>query len=65
MAEAHPPLPGHSGCQPLMRACIGQGLRADLERLDAEPVSRLLAALRAEGVPEETLAKAVEALTTA
>lgn len=59
------PLHGHSGCQPLTRACIGQGLRADLERLDAEPVSRLLAALRAEGVPEETLAKAVEALTTA
>ena len=51
MAEAHRPLHGHSGCQPLMRACIGQGLRADLERLDAEPVSRLLAALRAEGVP--------------
>jgi hypothetical protein len=28
------PLLGFSGCEPLMRAYIGQGLRVDLERLD-------------------------------
>jgi hypothetical protein len=30
---------GFSGYQPLMRAYIGQGLRADLERLDGEPIA--------------------------
>ena len=30
------PLLGFSGYQPLVRAYIGQGLRADLERLDGD-----------------------------
>ena len=34
------PLLGFSGYQPLVRAYIGQGLRADLERLDGDTVSR-------------------------
>jgi hypothetical protein len=28
------PLQGFSGCQPLIRAYVGQGLRADLQRLE-------------------------------
>ncbi|MBK7894207.1 MAG: hypothetical protein IPJ90_04825 [Anaerolineaceae bacterium] len=54
------PLLGFSGYQPLMRAYIGQGLRADLERLDQETeLSRLVESLRRQGVNEEVLATAV------
>jgi hypothetical protein len=54
------PLLGFSGYQPLMRAYIGQGLRADLERLDQESnVSRLVESLRQQGVSDEVLATAV------
>src|SRR5688500_18559416 len=31
------PLRGFSGYQPLIRAYVGQGLRADLERLEQDP----------------------------
>ena len=41
---------GFSGYQPLMRAYIGQGLRADLERLEKETaVSQLIESLRQQG----------------
>ena len=54
------PLLGFSGYQPLMRAYIGQGLRADLERLDQETeLSRLVESLRRQGVNDEVLATAV------
>ena len=54
------PLLGFSGYQPLMRAYIGQGLRADLERLDQETeLSRLVESLRRQGVKDEVLATAV------
>lgn len=54
------PLLGFSGYQPLMRAYIGQGLRADLERLDQEmELSRLVESLRRQGVQDEVLATAV------
>lgn len=54
------PLLGFSGYQPLMRAYIGQGLRADLERLDQETeLSRLVESLRRQGVNEEVLVTAV------
>lgn len=54
------PLLGFSGYQPLMRAYIGQGLRADLIRLENESdVSRLVESLRGQGVSEEILATAV------
>ena len=49
------PLLGYSGYQPLMRAYIGQGLRADL--------ARLLENLKAQGVSEETLTKALADLS--
>lgn len=54
------PLLGFSGYQPLVRAYIGQGLRADLERLDqATELSRLVESLRRQGVQDEVLATAV------
>ncbi len=53
------PLLGYSGYQPLMRAYIGQGLRTDLARLEDAPIARLLENLKAQGVSEETLTKAL------
>jgi hypothetical protein len=57
------PLLGFSGYQPLMRAYIGQGLRADLERLESETVTALIASLKRRGVSnaiiEEALADVV------
>lgn len=38
------PVLGFSGYQPLARAYIEQGLRADLERLEGDNVSALIAA---------------------
>ncbi len=51
---------GFSGYQPLMRAYIGQGLRADLERLEGETaVTYLIESLRRQGVEERVLETAV------
>lgn len=51
---------GFSGYQPLMRAYIGQGLRADLARLEEETaVSQLIESLRQQGVDEQVLKTAV------
>jgi hypothetical protein len=50
---------GFSGYQPLIRAYGGQGLRRDLERLEATPaVSALIESLRRQGVQEEVIASA-------
>lgn len=53
------PLLGYTGYQPLMRTYIGQGLRADLEKLDDTAISRFVAALRHQGVPDEAIRKAM------
>ena len=54
------PVLGFSGYQPLIRAYIGQGLRADLERLDTQPdISELIENLRKHGVSEDVLASAL------
>jgi hypothetical protein len=54
------PLLGFSGYQSLMRAYIGQGLRADLEKLEQDTdVARLMESLRQQGVSDEVLATAV------
>ena len=54
------PCLGFSGYQPLMRAYIGQGLRADLERLDSSPeIAGLIESLRRQGVQDEVIAQAV------
>jgi hypothetical protein len=49
------PLLGFSGYQPLVRAYIGQGLRADLERLEGDTVSALIASLKRHGVSDEAI----------
>ncbi len=53
------PILGFSGYQPLARAYIGQGLRADLERLEGDTVSALIASLKRHGVSDEVLQKAL------
>lgn len=54
------PLLGFSGYQPLARAYIGQGLRADLERLEENTVSALIASLKRRGVSDKVLQAAVD-----
>jgi hypothetical protein len=54
------PLLGFSGYQPLIKAYIGQGLRADLERLTGHiEMTTLLENLRRQGVGDEIIAAAV------
>ncbi|MBE9159046.1 hypothetical protein IQ265_19715 [Nodosilinea sp. LEGE 06152] len=53
------PLLGFSGYQPLARAYIGQGLRADLERLEGDTVSALVASLKRHGVSDDILQEAL------
>ncbi len=54
------PLLGFSGYQPLMRAYIGQGLRADLERLESNPgLAGLVESLRKRGVEEDVIVSAL------
>ncbi|NJP10463.1 MAG: hypothetical protein HC866_14120 [Leptolyngbyaceae cyanobacterium RU_5_1] len=49
------PLLGFSGYQPLVRAYIGQGLRADLERLEGDTIPALVASLKRHGVSDEVI----------
>ncbi|MFQ5856669.1 MAG: hypothetical protein ACE5LU_13615 [Anaerolineae bacterium] len=54
------PLLGFSGYQPLIRAYIGQGLRADLARLEGnQTMSEFVESLRKHGVEEEVIASAM------
>lgn len=54
------PMLGFSGYQPLMRAYIGQGLRVDLERLEAqESLTAMVESLRKHGVEDEVIASAM------
>lgn len=54
------PALGFSGYQPLMRAYIGQGLRADLERLETNlEVADLVESLRRRGVEEDVIISAL------
>ncbi|NKQ37432.1 MAG: hypothetical protein HF973_17685 [Chloroflexi bacterium] len=51
---------GFSGYQPLIRAYVGQGLRADLERLEGDTaVAQLIQSLRRQGIGEDVLQTAV------
>ena len=51
---------GFSGYQPLIKAYIGQGLRADLERLEGNvELMSLLESLRRQGIKEDIIATAV------
>lgn len=53
------PLLGFSGYQPLIRAYIGQGLRDDLERLEGDTVSALIASLKRRGVSDDVIHEAL------
>ena len=54
------PMLGFSGYQPLIRAYIGQGLRADLEQLEGSiEVSALVEHLHKVGVSNEILQSAL------
>ena len=57
------PLLGFSGYQPLLRAYIGQGLRSDLERLEGDTVSALIASLKRHGVSEAVINQALSEVT--
>lgn len=57
------PLLGFSGYQPLARAYIGQGLRVDLERLEGDTVSALIASLKRHGVSDKVLQEALSEVT--
>lgn len=57
------PQRGFSGYQPLMRAYVGQGLRADLERLESDAVASLVESLKRHGVSEDTISEALRDTT--
>ncbi|MEM9216399.1 MAG: hypothetical protein AAGD25_18885 [Cyanobacteria bacterium P01_F01_bin.150] len=54
------PLLGFSGYQPLARTYIGQGLRTDLERLEGDTVTALIASLKRRGVDDAVIQEALE-----
>ena len=57
------PALGFSGYQPLMKAYIGQGLRADLARRELPgSVERFAASLRQRGVDQQVIDEALLAL---
>jgi len=53
------PLRGFSGYQPLARAYVGQALRVDLERLQADSVTAFVESLKRRGVSEEVIQEAL------
>ncbi len=53
------PMLGFSGYQPLMRSYIGQGLRADLQRLQGSSLEALTESLRRQGVADEQISAAM------
>lgn len=53
------PILGFSGYQPLIRAYIGQGLRVDLERLENNTVTALIASLKRRGISENVINEAL------
>jgi len=55
---------GFSGYQPLIRAYVGQGLRADLVHLEKNPeVIQLVESLKKYGVKDEVIASAMADVT--
>ncbi|MBD2392390.1 MULTISPECIES: hypothetical protein [Aphanizomenon] len=53
------PILGFSGYQPLIRAYIGQGMRADLEKLENNTVNALIASLKRHGVSDDVIHEAL------
>jgi hypothetical protein len=54
---------GFSRYQPLARAYIGQGLRADLEHLDNDVISAFIDSLNRHGVGEDVIQEALNEVT--
>ena len=54
------PLLGFSGYQPLLRHYIGQGLRADLERLEDPRMEKLVESLKKHGVRTSVIRDALK-----
>ena len=50
---------GFSGYEALMRAYIGQGLRADLEKIEHSEINEFIESLRRLGVEEEVINSAL------
>jgi Arc/MetJ-type ribon-helix-helix transcriptional regulator len=51
---------GFANVEALIRAYVGQGLRADLERLgDEQEIAKLIESLRRQGIKDELIATAV------
>ncbi len=59
LKEVAPKL-GFSGYQPLIRAYVGQGLRADLARLERPELTRLEKSLRRHGVKSEVISAVLD-----
>lgn len=53
------PLLGFSGYQPLVRYYVGQGLRADVARLESSQLQSLVESLKRLGVPDATIEDAI------
>jgi hypothetical protein len=53
------PILGFSGYQPLIRTYIGQGLRKDLEKLDADTMTHLITSLKRLGVSQNVIKEAL------
>jgi hypothetical protein len=53
------PVLGFSGYQPLIRAYVGQCLRKDLQRLENDALSALVAGLKRRGVSQDVIAEAL------
>ncbi len=54
------PLMGFSGYQALIKAYVGQGLRADIERLEGNvEITTLLESLRRQGVKDDVIQSAL------
>jgi len=47
------PVVGFSGYQPLIRAHIGQGIRKDLRKVEADKVTSLIESLKRHGVSDK------------
>ena len=54
---------GFSGYQPLIRHYVGQGMRADLERINDSAVQNLVESLKRHGVDESILSQAISEIS--
>lgn len=58
--KALAPIVGFSGYQPLIRAYIGQGIRKDLRKVEADKVTALIASLKRHGVSDKVIEDAIK-----